>query len=243
MQGQFRARLAVLALSLTATLALGGCRTVTSIVPASAMKVSIDIKDFHQGKTQVGIHFADGEGNTIEFVHGETITCDGVFLAYDSNLFASAVGYGAYTGEVPLQPAGGKYTLTFKPQGSGSAAGTPVTVAVAVVDAPVTISQPASGATVAIPTSSPLAVRYNVSGLPSTGIFGIVFDSRAHSASALTFNEPGSLSFKAEDFLKFAPGPGTVSISRGTGSTQGGSAYAELKVNYENITTEPITWQ
>ncbi len=238
------ARVALVGFSFVAVLALGACRTITSVVPASAMKVSIDIKDYHQGKTRVGIHFADGAGNTIQFVRGETVTCDGVFLAYDSNLFASAVGYGAYTGEVPLQPTGGKYTFIFTPKGDGStAAGAPVTVSVAVVDAPVTISQPATGATVAIPNGSPLVVRYNRSGLPGTGVFGIVFDSRGHSSSALTFDEPGSLNFKAEDFLQFAPGPGTVSVSRGTGSTPNAGGYAELKVNYENFTTEPITWQ
>ena len=39
-------------------LALSGCTTVTDVLAPSALRVSIDVKDYHQGTTQVAIHFA-----------------------------------------------------------------------------------------------------------------------------------------------------------------------------------------
>lgn len=89
-------------------LLLAGCKTNTSQLAPGAIQVGIDIKDYQMGTTEVAIHFADQQNNTIEFVHGETVTCNGVFLADDSGYFASIFGYGAYKGQVPLQPANGK---------------------------------------------------------------------------------------------------------------------------------------
>jgi hypothetical protein len=222
------------------SLLLAACNTITTQLTPGSMKVSIDIKDYHQGSTQVFIRFADKNNNTVEFVHGETVKCNGVFLAYDSGFVAHALGYGAYMGNVPLQPASGQYAFTFTPAGGGMAQ----TMTVHVVNAPIVITQPASGATVAIPTTSAtFTVTYPPSGLPNTGIFGLVNDSRAHSASALTLNEPGSLNFKGSDLQQFQPGAGAVSLSRGTNQTLAGTAFIAVSVDYENISTIPITWQ
>lgn len=220
-------------------LPLAACNTITNTLAPSSMKVSIDIKDYHQGTTQVFIHFADAHNNTVEFVHGETVKCNGVFLAYDSGFVAHALGYGAYMGNVPLQPAGGAYTFTYT-----SASGVAQTMMVAVVNAPVTITQPTSGAMVPLPANNgSFLVKYTPSGLPNTGVFGLINDSRAHFASALTLNEPGSLTFKGSDLQPFQPGAGDISVSRGTNRTLDGTGFLSVSINYENITTIPIAWQ
>src|SRR5579875_3089028 len=91
------------------TLAATGCRTITTQLSPGQIKVAIDIKDYRMGKTQVGVHFTD--------VSGETVQCNGVYLAYDSGFYAHLFGYGAYSGEVPLQPSNGTYTFTYTPAG------------------------------------------------------------------------------------------------------------------------------
>jgi hypothetical protein len=232
-----RARLGILMMGLSMLLA--SCATNTNQLAPGAMQVGVDVKDYQLGTTQVAIHFADQHNNTIEFVHGETVTCNGVFLAYDSGFFAHAIGYGAYTGQVPLQPADGKYTFVYTPaSGNGNA----VTVIVPVVHAPMQIAAPANGARVALPKTVPLVVTYPPSGLASTGIFGIVTDSRGHSASALTLDEPGSLTFKVSDMQNFQPGPGSISLARITTGHVQGTAFASVGTSYENIQTEVITW-
>jgi hypothetical protein len=232
-----RALLALCALCLVVPALLAACTTVTAVRAPSAMKVSIDVKDYHQGTTQVAIHFADASLNTIEFVHGETVTCNRVYLKYDSGFYAQLFGYGAYTGAVPLQPAGGTYKVVYTP-----ASGAAIAVSVPVVDAPVTVAQPASGATVTIPTSAPFIVRFNGSGLANASIIGSAADSRFHYALSFALADTGATSFNAPDLASFAPGPGTITISRITSSTPGGSGFDSLSVSYENITTIQITW-
>jgi hypothetical protein len=219
---------------------LAGCRTITTQLMPGAMKVGIDIKDYHLGTTQVAIHFSDQSGNTVEFIHGETVTCNGAYLAYDSGYFAHLFGYGAYTGTVPLQPAGGTYTFTYTPAGGTSGA---ISIPVAVVNAPMQITQPKSGAVVPIPTSVPFTASYTPSGLANTSVYGVASDSRVHVALSFTLSEPGSLAFKTEDFHDFAPGPGNLSLARVTSTAQGNTPFAQVNVSYENIHTIPITWQ
>lgn len=232
-----RALLALGALCLVVPALLAACTTVTTVQAPSAMKVSIDIKDYHQGTTQVAIHYADASLNSIEFVHRETVTCNGVYLKYDSSFYAQLFGYGAYTGDVPPQPAGGTYNFVHTP-----ASGAAVSVSVPVVDAPVTVTQPASGATITIPTSAPFIVRFNGSGLANTSIVGSAADSRFHYALSFALADTGATSFNAPDFASFAPGPGTITISRITSGKPDGSGFDSLGVSYENITTIQNTW-
>lgn len=218
-------------------LLLCGCVTVTAVLPPASMRVSIDVKDYHQGTTQVAIHFADASLNTVEFVHGETVACNGVYLKYDSGFYARLFGYSAYVGEVPLQPTGGAYTFAFTP-----ATGAAVALPVPVVAAPVTSIQPAAGATVSIPSSAPLVVRYAPSGVSNSAVVGSAVDSRYHVALALTLADTGSVAFNTRDFASFSPGPGTVSLSRITSSKPGGTPFAQVDVGYENIATVQVLW-
>jgi hypothetical protein len=226
-------------------LTLSGCTTVTDVLAPSALRVSIDIKDYHQGTTQVAIHFADHALNTVEFVHGETVTCNGVFLKYDSGYYARMVGYGAYIGEAPLQPAGGAYTFVYTPASAsaGGDGGSPITISVAVVHAPLTVTDPANGATVAIPQSGSFVAHYSPSGLAHSIVVGSASDSRAHVALSLALSDAGSTRFNATDFKDFAPGAGILSLSRITSSKPGGTPFAAVDANYENITSISVTWQ
>jgi hypothetical protein len=217
--------------------------TVTDALSPGQLRVSIDIKDFRQGTTQVAIHFADHALNTVEFTHGETVTCNGVFLKYDSGFYAQMIGYGAYTGDVPLQPAGGTYTFVYTPAQSAGGAGSAVKITVAVVNAPLTLTDPTSGATVPIPHSGSFVVRYTPSGLSNSSVVGSASDSRAHVALSLTLGDRGSATFNSADFKDFAPGAGLLSLSRITSGKTGGTPFAAVDTSYENITTIPVIWQ
>ena len=233
-------RLSVAKLALVcalATLVTACGQTVTDALAAGDMHVYLDIKDYHQGTTQVAVHFGNGKGDTVEFVHGETITCNGVFLKYDSGFFAHLFGYGAYTGQTTLQPAGGAYTFVFTPKN-----GSPSTITVPVVSAPITSMQPGSGASVQVPTSAPLVVQYGPSGVSNSVIGGAATDSRGHLALMFDLTDNGSARFDLSGFKDFQPGPGTLTLSRVTSSKPGGTGFASVDAGYENITTEQITW-
>jgi hypothetical protein len=222
---------------------LAGCTTVTDALSPNALRVSVDIKDYHQGTTQVAIHFADHALNTVEFVRGETVTCNGVFLKYDSGYYARMLGYGAYTGDVPLQPVGGAYTFVYTPAIAAGGSDSAITIPVAVVNAPLTLTDPTNGATVAIPRSGSLIVHYTPSGLSNSIVAGSASDSRFHTALSLALKDAGSTTFNAADFKDFAPGAGLLALSRITSSKPGGTPFAAVDVNYENITTIVLNWQ
>jgi hypothetical protein len=219
---------------------LAGCGpTVTATLAPAQMQVTIDVKDYHQGTAPVAIRFANLQDNTIEFVHGETVTCDGTYLKYESAFIAQWFGYGSYTGDVSRQSPGASYTFQYTaPQGS------PLSIAVPVVNAPVTITNIASGGPVNIPSAgTPFVVNYSESGIPNTNLYATATDSRSHTALALAFNDPGAISFNGNDFSQFAPGPGTITVSRVTTETISGTSFSKVTAGYENIITLPVIWQ
>lgn len=247
--GTMRRRIGLAAVSCAlavAALLAGGCKVVTARQAPSAMKVSIEIQAFAQGQTHVTLRFATQANDTVEFVSGETVACDGVFLRY-------ALGF--YVGDVPKQPAGGSYTITYTPV-AGSAAGTPqgstsagsgspgpLTLTVPVVDAPVTVTQPASGATVPIPTGAPLVVQYTPVRLASTSIMVVANDSRLHLAAALPQAESGSYSIGADQFSDFQAGPGLVSVTRITDEAVAAGGFGGVTAKFKNVTQVPVVWQ
>jgi hypothetical protein len=219
---------------------LTGCgQTITTTLTPAQMQVTIDVKDYRQGTAPVAIRFADQQDNTIEFVHGETVTCDGTYLKYDSAFIARWIGYGSYVGNVQRHAPGESYSFVFT-----SPARSSESIALPVVDAPVTITSIASGGTVAIPTSgTSFIVTYRVSGLANTTVYATATDSRAHTALAIAFNDPGSISFKGADFSQFTPGPGLLTISRVTTTSIASTAFSKVTASYENIVALPVMWQ
>lgn len=217
---------------------LAACGTVTAAQASGALQVTITIKDYQQGTTPIGVHFATANGSTVEFVSGETVACNQVFLQYQSNPVEQLIAFGSYVGEVPHQSAGGTYTITYTPAG-----GSAITVPVKVITAPVSVQQPANHATVAIPKDAPLTIQYTPTQMANTTIVAVPIDSRGNWTATLPQNETGTLSVPASQFTKFQPGPGTLALARITTSSPAGTPFQQLKVEYQNITQLQIDWQ
>ncbi len=231
--------LAVVLIAFLTVLSTGCGQTITTTLTPAQMQVSIDVKDYHQGTAPIAIRFADLHDTTVEFVHGETVTCDGAYLKYDSAFIAQWIGYGSYVGEVQRQAPDQSYTFVYT-----ASPGSSLNIPVPVVDAPVTITNIASGGTVTIPTSgSTFMVTYAGSGLANTTMYATATDSRSHTAVALAFNDPGTVSFTGAEFSQFAPGPGLITISRVTTTSISGTSFSKVTASYENIVTLPVMWQ
>jgi len=217
-----------------------GCgQTITTTLTPAQMQVTIDVKDYHQGTAPVAIRFADLQDNTIEFVHGETVICDGTYLKYDSAFIARWFGYGSYVGEVQRRTPDASYQFVYT-----ASPGPTVNIAVPVVDAPVTITNIASGGTLTIPAAgTSFIVTYGMSVLANTAMYATATDSRSHTALALALNDPGVISFTGANFSQFAPGPGIITISRVTTASITGTAFSKVTASYENIVTLPVMWQ
>lgn len=238
-----RRRFGALALSLAllAPPALASCTTVTTQQSPGAMDLSIKIKYYQQGATPVEAHFSTTDGNTVEFVSGETVACNGQFLAYESNPVEQLFDYGSYVGEAPIQPAGGAYTFTYTPaQGKGS----PISIPVQVVNAPVDVTSPANGATVSLPTGSDsMTIQYVPSSLANTQILAILVDSRGKATFTLPEPEHGTINVSASQLAGFQPGPGTIYVVRVTTNMPGGTPFHQVRVEYDNITIRQVMWQ
>jgi len=217
--------------------AVSGCELVTAPQAPSAMNVSIELQYFKEGQTHVSIGFSDARLNPIEFVSGETVACNDHNLRYEAT---------HYIGDVPKQPDTGAYTITYTPARSATpAAGgdTPIAVTVKVVPAPVTVTAPASGASVPIPTSAPFLITYQPSTVDNTKINALVADGRGHFTFTLPEVETGTISVPADNFTQFQGGPGTLTVARETTSNPGGTPFRSVDVHFKNITQVAIVWQ
>ncbi|HEV2238655.1 MAG TPA: hypothetical protein VGR57_18500, partial [Ktedonobacterales bacterium] len=229
---------AALALAALLLASLAACKVVTQPQAPGAMDISIELQRFVQGQTHVVVHFATASGNTVEFVSGETVACNGTFLRYD---------LGSYTGDVPREGDGGTYTVTYTPAASAvgtpgaTASSGPISVAVAVVPAAVTVSQPAPGASV--PLNAPLNVIYQPSQLGNTAINAIVADGRAHFDFTWPGGETGTLGIPADKLSGLQAGPGTLTVVRDTQVYPSGTPFHSVVVHFKNITQIPVTWQ
>lgn len=234
-----RLPLAVCALAVT-LLWLAGCRTVTTPQAPSAMNLLIQVKDYRQGSTQVGMHFATLQNDTVEFVSGETAACNDTFLKYDSNPIERLISYGSYVGEVPDAGANGTYTFAYTPaQGQGDR----IEIPVKVVNAPVRVTYPPNGATVPLPGNDLLSIRYDPSTLDHTTILAVLNDSRGKFTVTLPTRETGTLTVTHDQTQDFQPGPGLISLARVTTRTVSGTGFHQVNVEYDNITAVPVIWQ
>jgi hypothetical protein len=233
-----------MALSLLAIAAVG-CATITTPQANANMNVEIRIKDFQQGTTEVVVRFADTRNNTVQFVSGETIACNDQFLRYDSGYVERLLGLGAYVGEAPRVPVGGAYKFAYTPARASATAPVPdpVVVSVNVVNAPVHVTSPATGSAVPIPKTAPLTIHHDPVSLANTTILAVAVDSRAQATFTLPQRETGTITMQPDQFSKFNPGPGTLSLVRVTAVSHGNAPFNKLTINYENISQFPVTWQ
>jgi uncharacterized membrane protein len=222
-------RAAALALAGLLLATLAACKVVTQPQASGAMNVSIEVQRFVQGQTHVVVHFATPGGNTIEFVSGETVACNGAFLRYE---------LGSYTGDVPREGDGGTYTVVYTPAPASTG---PVSIAVAVVPATVNVSQPAPGASV--PLNAPLNVIYQPSQLANTSINAIVADGRAHFDFTWPGGETGTLGIPSDKLSGLQAGPGTLTVVRETQAYPSGTPFYSVVVHFKNITQIAVTWE
>ncbi len=229
-------------LALTATLA-AGCGTVTSPQSPGAMNLDIKVKYYQQGSSPVEAHFSTADGSTVEFVSGETVACNGTFLAYQSKPLEQLFDYGSYVGQVAMQPASGSYTFTYTPaQGKGS----PITVSVPVVNAPVDVTSPANGASVALPKNNnnqPVTIQYTPTQVANTTILAILIDSRGTATFTLPQPETGTISVPANQLSNFQAGPGVIYVVRITSNQISGTPFRQVKTEFDNITVREMVWQ
>lgn len=240
---RFNRPVALLALAAVVCMGLASCTVITKPQAPGAMNVNDEIQYFKDGQTHISVGFTDAKLNPIEFVSGETVACNGVFLRY-------SVGH--YIGDVPKQPDTGTYTLTYTPaQSAQSSSATPTTepvagpisIAVKVVPAPVVVTQPTSGAPVAIPSSAPLTIQYQPATLANTSVSAFAADGRGHWTFTLPQAESGAIAMPADNFANFAGGPGTLTITRETVSYPSDTGFRAVEAHFKNITQVPVTWQ
>jgi hypothetical protein len=229
----------VLALVALAAMWLAACKVVTQPQAPGAMDVSIEIQRFVQGQTHVVVHFSTPNLDTVEFVSGETVACDGIYLRY---------ALGSYVGDVPRQGDGGTYSIVYTPA-AGSAPATPdatpasrgpVNVAVEVVQAAVDITQPAPGTS--IPLDVPLTITYQPSDLANTTMSVVVADARGHFDFTWPGDESGTLGVPVDTLSGLQAGPGTLTVVRETSLYPSGTPYHSVVVHFKNITQIPVTW-
>ena len=236
---QIGGALAPVALSL-ALLSLAACKVVTQPQAPGAMDVSIEIQRFVQGQTHVVVHFGTPAGDVVEFVSGETVACNGVYLRY---------ALGSYSGDVPREGDDGTYAITYTPAAGATAATTaaapssagPITIAVQVVPAAVNVLQPVPGANV--PLDVPLNLTYRPSQLANTTINAVVADARARFDFTWPGGETGVLGIPADKLSGLQAGPGTITVVRETMLYPSGIAFHNVAVHFKNITQIPVMWQ
>lgn len=226
---------AAVALCALALVLLAGCKAVTQPQAPGAMDVSIEIQRFVQGQSHIIVHFGLPNYDTVEFVSGETVACNGVYLRY---------ALGSYVGDVPRESDSGTYTIIYTPAASAATpTGTtgPVTVAVAVVPAAVRVSQPTPGASV--PLNTPLTVTYQPSQLANTTIGAVIADARAHFDFTWPGGETGTLGIPTDTLSSLEAGPGTLTVVRETMVYPSGTPFHSVVVHFKNLTQIPVTWQ
>src|SRR5579862_860829 len=213
--------LALGAIFLATSLAQAACTTVTTPQSPGAMNLDLKIKYYQQGETPVEAHFSTTDGNTIEFVSGETVACDNVFLAYDSNPVEQLFDYGSYLGDVPMQPATGVYTFTYTP---AKGKGAPITLSVPVVNDPVNVTSPANGAAVNLPSNGGnVTIHYTPGTVANSSVLAILTDSRGKVTLTLPQPDNGVLQVPASSLNGFQPGPGTIYVVRVTTNSPAGT--------------------
>ena len=107
--------LLILALAMLLTACLSPAFSSQVPNPPGNLHVEITIQQDSPDGTSasIAVKFFDVNNNFIEFAAGETIACDGIFLAcHDDALRGLHVD--SYTGQVPILPVGANYTCVYK---------------------------------------------------------------------------------------------------------------------------------
>lgn len=204
--------------------------------PASRLHVELTISQSSTNATSASIHmkFFDDNNNFIEFAAGETIACNGRFLAFhDTNLLGLHVS--SYIGQVPISPVGARYTCVYTiPDGAKA------TILV-LSRRPLVFVSPTPGARVTIPkTTHQLAITY--AQADGNSITGSAQDSTTQEALGQSEQDAGTYILDSPDFSTFTPGAGTLSLTREWTSTPSNTGFQAVHVAYDFTSTVQVQW-
>jgi hypothetical protein len=188
----------------------------------STMEVRLDVSDVaSQSDVLAMIQFLQN-GNIIRFQSGEVVECNGAALSFEANLF--------YVGRTPRTPPGGKFNCTYTRSGGSHA------LSVSVPPRPV-ITSPVAGSTVM--RSSNLTITYAAGGGTSADAGG------SHPNGSMSRNQPqpDNGSYTGFDASGFAPGLGTISLTRIAEGAAVGTPFQAARFTYRTSAQIPVTWQ
>lgn len=204
--------------------------------PPGTLHVEITIRQESPTGTSasIAVKFFDANSNFIEFAAGETIACNGTFLAFHDDAFLG-LHVDAYTGQVPMLPAGAHYTCVYTiPDGTKATILVPA-------QKPLVLLSPKPGATLAIPKKTH-TLSFTCTPANGSSLSGLARDSQGHEALGKPEHDAGSYTLDDTALSAFAPGAGTVSLTRTWASAPSGTGFQSVKVAYELTSTLQVTW-
>lgn len=226
--------------SLALAMSLAACLSpaVSSQVPNPPGNLHVEItvrQDSPAGTSAaLAVKFFDANNNFVEFAAGETIACNGIFLAFHDDAFLG-LHVDSYTGQVPVPPLGANYTCVYKiPNGTQATVSVPSRK-------PLVLLSPTPGAKIAIPKKThALAFTYT----PASGstLSGIARDNNGHESLGKSEQDSGSYILDDAELARFVPGAGTLSLTRTWTFAPSGTGFQSVSVAYDLTNTLQITW-
>lgn len=227
-------------LGITIGMTLTSCLSpaVSSQVPNSPGKLRVEIivqqRSSASSFAVLAVKFFDAHNNFIEFAAGETIACNGTFLAFHDDAFLG-LHVDSYTGQIAVPPVGANYTCVYHiPDGTKATVIVPS-------QRPLVLASPMNGARMAIPrTTHTLFMAY----APANGhaISGSAQDSQGHEVFGKSEPDSGHYTLDDAALSTFAPGAGVISLTREWTFAPPGTGFQSVDVKYDFISTVQVTW-
>lgn len=206
--------------------------------PPSKLHIEITIQQNLQASASATllVKFFDANNNFVEFAAGETIACNGMFLAFQDSQFLG-LHASSYQGQVPIPPVGANYTCVYHiPDGTTATMRVPS-------QRPPMILSPRDGERITIPTKAhTLSIAY----VPINGdtVSGSARDSMGHEAtgSPEQMHAPGTYTLNDSLLSTFATGAGTIFLTREHTLTLADTGFQSVEVEYDLTSTVQMTW-
>jgi hypothetical protein len=202
-----------------------GCQAPPIIdAPASSLDLTVSVLDIDEtpsdGKVIVVMQFFQG-GKVVQLASNISLSCNGVPLTWNGLV-------GGHAERIPIQGVGGTYMCLFSRGGTNNSA------TVTVPPRPVFSAPTIAGALLS--RTSNFTIHY-VAGT-GTSVRG-----NASDASTSTNNsQPDDGTHDGLDVSGFAPGPGTLSITRTLEGVLSGTGFLSAKSHYDTNKQATITW-
>ncbi len=198
--------------------------------PSNTVNLAITLSQASQSRI--------GGGQTIEGADAKTLVCDGnTLLQFSQN---------KYVGDVPAQTD--HYTCTYFWQNGLQSA---VIVIPLLLGSLLSISDPVSGATVAVPASGDpgVTISYGGSGIAGAQVTAMASDFNKRTASSDSGPDRGIVTIPATQFeSSFGIGWGTITLTRSITNVNisaraNNAAFHSVKVDsFEQVAVTPVRW-